>query len=96
MLTAEQLTDYDNRTLLNALRRLRPNWLRSRVPPGAGGVMPVLVLVHGVRRGSVPVLSTYQCANIVDVRYIPGPRAMMMYGDFAYSGAILVRTRTGN
>jgi hypothetical protein len=95
VITAEALADYQNRTVLDALRRMRPNWLRSRVPSGGGGAMPVLVFVDGVRRGSVPLLSTYQCSNVADIRYIPGPRAMMVYGDIAYSGAILIRTKTG-
>lgn len=89
VITREQIAALDVTYAIDAVRRLRPSWLRSR-----GGIdeEPV-VYVDAARRGGTRVLGTISVENIEDIRYLSGPDATTRLGTGHRGGAILIRTR---
>jgi len=89
LITREQITMLDVTYAIDAVRQLRPRWLRSR-----GGIdeEPV-VYVDAARRGGTRVLATITVENIEDIRYLSGPDATTRLGTGHRGGAILIRTR---
>lgn len=78
VITAEDLATLRTMTAEDAIRRLRPIWLRT----------PVEVVVNGSRQGRTDVLSTYQTTDIDEMRYLDEPRATMKYGTIV-RGAVI-------
>ena len=63
VLEAEELAQYGQDTLEDAIRRLRGNWLRQRGGGSIGGTDPVQVYVAGAKFGDVRVLRTSRCVT---------------------------------
>ena len=89
IITREQIASLEVTYAIDAVRRLRPSWLRSR-----GGIdeEPV-VYVDAARRGGTRVLATISVENVEDIRYLSGPDATTRLGTGHRGGAILIRTR---
>ncbi|MEJ2206655.1 MAG: hypothetical protein P8170_21400 [Gemmatimonadota bacterium] len=78
----QQLDGYD------AVRRLRPMWLRAR-----GGASPQ-VLVDGNRQpGGLDALRSLRVSEIQEMRFLSSSDATTRYGTGFDGGAILVTTR---
>lgn len=78
----QQLDAYD------AVRRLRPMWLRAR-----GGAAPQ-VLVDGNRQpGGLDALRSIRSSEIQEMRYLSASDATTRFGTGFDGGAILVTTR---
>lgn len=97
VLTREVLAQYDHGDITDAIRRLRPRWLRSTrgtesfTQEGRRGVRIYLdnVLVDpGALRG----LST---RNVNEVRFLDKRQATTRFGTDHGEGAILIMTRRG-
>lgn len=81
-------------TAYQAVRRLRPQWLRRRGvssmrSPGSG---QIVAYVDGVRAGGAEALERVQAVVVVEMEYLSGPEATTRFGAGHGGGAILVRT----
>lgn len=80
------------RTALDAVRALRPQFLRTR-PSGSvrsQQPVPIVVYVNGARRGGVEVLDQIQARAVVEIYWLSGNDATTRFGINHESGAILV------
>lgn len=92
VITSEQLAEIPSVTALQAINRLKSNWLRTRGPDSFRGAFPLAVIVDGVRQEGLFVLDSYRCGAIEEIRLVRRSRAIMLYGDYASGGAIVVTT----
>ena len=74
--------------IFDAIRRLRPNWLRSR-----GGQAPAVIIDGSPQMGGLDVLRSYQSADIEMLEYMSSSDATNRFGTGYQGGAILVTTR---
>lgn len=93
VLTREDMTDYLQQDLHEAILRLRRNWLRRRAAGGTSGTDAVQVHVNGARMGGVNALRDIRVSNVARVEYMSGTDATTRYGTGYGGGAILVTTR---
>ncbi len=102
VLTREQLQAAGDMTLLEAVQKLRPNWLlvrgqssvpqtgmRSDVTAGPG---EVVVMLNGVRAGGPSALENLQVRTVDSLKYIDGVAAAARWGLCCGNGVILVST----
>lgn len=85
-LTQEDLSEYQNSDVYQALQRLKPTWLRYR-----GGEPEVLV--DGLRRGPVPVLRQIYVQNVGSITFLSPSEATNRYGTGFLHGAVLIESR---
>lgn len=85
-LTQDDLADYQNSDVYQALRRLEPTWLRYR-----GGEPEVLV--DGLRRGPVQVLRQILVQDVGSITFLSPSEATNRYGTGFLHGAILIESR---
>lgn len=95
VITAEELADVDYMNGLEALRRLRPNWLRVR---GQGtfsrqASAGIRLYVDGRRRNDIFELERIQTSDIREMRFLTGREATTRYGTDHGDGAILIQTK---
>ena len=88
VITQAQIAELNVSNAQDAVRRLRPNWLRSR-----GVDEEPVVYVDAARRGGTRVLSTISVEMIEEIRYLSGPNATTRLGTGHRGGAILITTR---
>lgn len=95
LITIEELENVGASNLLDAVHRLRPQFLRSRgvislqdpTPPTA------VVYLDGQRVGGLEFLQRMSPLGVVSVRYMSSVEASSRYGLNHEGGAILVSTR---
>lgn len=92
VISAEQLAELPSMSALDAVRRLRPRWLRVRGQDNVGTDQGPLVIVDDVPMGSTEMLDAYQIRDLAEIRYLDPNRAMLRYGDRAGAGAVLLVT----
>ncbi len=81
-------------TLYDQIRRVRPNWLRTRgVTSITLGADEIVVYRDGVRQGGLSVLRDFAVESVEVARFLSGPEAASRYGLDHQQGAILVTTR---
>ena len=92
VLTREQLLATQEDNALDAVRRLRAQWLRARGPARSGGLPPVqvAVFVNDVRRGGVDVLADLRIEGISEIRFISATDATTRWGPNVAGGVIAV------
>ena len=88
VISAGELGTVAQLNVLDAIRRLRPTWLRVRSRSS-----PPVVFIDGVRRGGVEVLQNFQATQVVEIRRRSGTDATTLYGTGVGGGTIEVRTR---
>ena len=88
VISAGELRTVSQFNVLEAIRRLRPTWLRVR-----SRSMPAVVFVDGVRRGGVEVLRDFRASEVVEIRRRSGTDATTLYGTGVGGGTIEVQTR---
>jgi len=88
VVTAEELEASAATNLYDAIRRLRPTWLRSR----SGSGSPV-VFVDGIRAGGLNRLEGIYLQAVQEVRYVSPADATLRWGTGYPNGAIDVITR---
>ena len=87
MISNEELTQTGGvETVFDAIRRLRPAWLRGR------GTSSARVFVNGVDMGGTSVLRDYQVNQIRECRFIPPADATLRFGTGFAGGVIEVFT----
>jgi hypothetical protein len=80
------------RTALDAVRALRPRFLRTR-PSGSvqnQDPVPIAVYVNGTRRGGIEALDQILARAVIEIRWLSGNDATTRFGTNHESGAILV------
>ena len=88
LITSEELTEVaEVDTVFDAIRRLRPNWLRGR------GTSSVRVFVDGVQMGGTGALRNYRVDVIRECRFISPTDASLRFGTGYGGGVIEVFTR---
>lgn len=88
-LTAEELSQRQFYSVLEAVQTLRPNWLSLHGPSAAD----VQVYIDDNHVGGLEVLRTIRIPSVVRIRHIDGVQAPARYGAGHESGVILVTTR---
>lgn len=80
-----------------AIRSLRPSFLRSRAPatPANGGRPTPIVVVDNLQPEDLSQLRLIPTADILSVQHLSGPEATTRYGTGAVGGAIVVTTLGG-
>jgi hypothetical protein len=95
-ITLEEVTTKatDAKTAYDVVRRLRPQFLRSRPSGSVQNRAPVAikVFVDGGFRGGLNVLNEIQAHNVIEINYLNGSDATTRFGTGYESGAILVTT----
>ena len=93
-ITGAELVATGHRDLHEALRALRPNWLRARGPGRLSGeVAEVTVFLNETPYGTVRDLSRIPLNAVRDVRYMSPSDATTRYGlSGGSAGLVLVRT----
>ncbi len=95
VVTTEELADVDYMNGLQALRRLRPNWLRVRGQAtfSRQASAGIRLYVDGRRRNDIFELESIRTSDIREMRFLSGREATTRYGTDHGDGAILVETR---
>ena len=88
VITAGELETVAQFNVLEALRRLRPTWLRVR-----SRSTPPVVFIDGMRRGGLNVLQDFRASEIVEIRRRSGTDATTLYGTGVGGGTIELTTR---
>ncbi len=78
-------------TVYEVVRKLRYNWLQTRVRAPSGGD-PVRVYVDGVNQSGVDELRRIDPSIVAEIRYLDANDATTRFGTGHTSGAILVFT----
>lgn len=86
-----ELTSAPARSLYDALRRVRPEflWRRNSSPLNPGGYYAG-VIVDGTPMGDVLSLHTFPATHVREVRYVTAREAQLRYGPGYEGGAVLV------
>lgn len=83
LITSEELIQVaEVATAFDAIRRLRPNWLRGR------GTSSAKVFIDGVQMGDTGVLRNYRVDVIRECRFIPHADATLRFGT-GYGGGVI-------
>lgn len=90
-----ELADVSHLSAYDAIRRLRPNWLKVR---GVGTFSRqqssgIRLYVDGARRSDFDDLRNIRASNIREIRYLDSRQATARYGTDDGDGAILVSTK---
>jgi hypothetical protein len=93
--TRQQLIDTHQPDLLQAIRSVRPQWLRARGPARLNGdVVEIQVYVNDAPYGDTNALRFIPIDTVVDVRFLSASEATTRYGlTGGAAGLIVVRTR---
>lgn len=84
---SDELQEVLDLNAYEAVRRLRPQWLRSRTSEGPS------VYVDGMRGVGLDGLRTLDTADIQEIEFLSASDATTRFGTNNAAGAILVRTR---
>lgn len=91
-LTQEDLRGANEPNLYNAVRRLRPQWLRPRGSQVAGG--EVTLFVNGSPSGTVSDLNNIPIDSVTEIRYYSPSEAGFTFGTMAgNAGVVAVSTQ---
>lgn len=93
VITEEELARVDVQTALDAVRRLRPNFLQTHGGKSSSitqGPQDVVVYVDNTRMGGPSALSQIQITDVKEIQYLNGPDATQRFGTGHGSGAIIV------
>jgi hypothetical protein len=83
-----ELQEADNLDGLEAIQRLRRQWLQGR--GGAMGASPVVLYIDGTKRQSLDDLRIYRTTEIQQIDYMNSNDATTRYGTGHGGGAIIV------
>jgi hypothetical protein len=95
IITAEDIAGISAATATDIIRRLRPNWLRTRGPVSisSGGPEVPIIYIDEVRSSDPGALDRIPRQIITEIRFLAGRDASTLYGMDHGGGAIMVRTR---
>jgi outer membrane cobalamin receptor len=93
LITSEELAKLDVQNALDAVRRLRPNFLQTHGGLSSSisqGPQDVVVYVDNTRMGGPASLAQIPITDVKEIQYLNGPDATQRYGTGHGSGAIIV------
>lgn len=95
VLTQEDMVDFRDMDAYETVRRLRPQWLRTRGESTSGlGSLPVQVHVDGQHLGDAEdILVRIPTVQVLRMSYLDSSTATIRYGVGFQNGTILVETR---
>ncbi len=94
VISREELADLPaQQNVLQAVRRLRSTWLRTRGRSTAQGVNEIMVYSDGVRLGGLDILESRPLDGIVEIRFHNGRDATTRWGTGVGAGVIELITR---
>ena len=98
VIPAEELATTSELDAYDAVRRLRPMWLRTRGPVSLSlqGQAGIRVYVNGSRRGQLQMLKTFRATDIESITYLSAPEATTRFGIDHSDGAIMVILKRGD
>lgn len=96
VLTQEEIARVNASTAFDAIRQLRPEFLRTR---GGGSIQNpgqeyAVVYINGVRAGDLNALNSVRASDVQEVRYMSASEATTRYGTGHAGGVIEIRTRS--
>ena len=93
-MTGEQLLETQQSTVFDALRQLRPQWLRARgVRTADGERLPVSVYIGGQRMGTVNFLNSLDPQAVSEIRFYTASEATTTFGTGNLGGVIAITRR---
>ncbi len=93
-ITARNLAHLNVRNAFDAVRTLRPLWLRQRGAPVSPGIVrPVRVYLNGLSIGDLEALATIHLDAVISIQHYGGLAAVQRWGPDHAGGVIHVRTR---
>jgi len=94
LITAEELAEFSTGTAQDAVRRLRPSWLRSRgTISGGGNASLPRVFVDGRDYGSTNSLGDFNVDSVAELEFMSATDATTRYGTGYAGGIIHLRTK---
>ena len=93
IITQEELANSDVQTALDAVRRLRPNFLQTHGGMSSSitqGGQDIVVYVDNTRMGGPSALAQIPINDVKEIQYLSGTDATQRFGTGHGSGAILV------
>ena len=94
LISSEELAELPGQlTALDAVRRLRATWLRTRGSGGLGANQTVRVYVDNVHAGGIEFLESRPLDGIVEIRFHSGRDATTKWGTGVGGGVIELITR---
>ena len=87
LITLEELETLPTATAYEAISRLRPRWIQTRMNE------PPIVFMDGSRMGGVEVLYNIQVSQLQEIRHRNGRDATTRYGTGYGGGTIEMRSR---
>ena len=93
VITQEELANTDVQTALDAVRRLRPNFLQTHGGASASitqAPQDVVVYVDNTRMGGPSALAQIPINDVKEIQYLNGTDATQRFGTGHGSGAIIV------
>lgn len=88
VITADELAKVHSSSAYDAIREIRPLYLRSR-----GSQHAPMVAVDFMPRGPIEELRRIPTADVAEIRYLAGPVATLQFGSGHTGGVIVVVTR---
>jgi hypothetical protein len=97
VLVKADLEGMDHLSVYQALRRLKPQWIRNRgqaviTDPGRESLR---VYMNGAPYGRAASLTQIQIRNVEEIQFLDSRRATLRFGTDHTLGAILIKTRKG-
>lgn len=86
---SEELATVAALDLYDAVRRLRPRWLRA----GASGILPSVIIDGSPQSQGLDILRSYRATDVAELRFMNSSDATTRYGTGHAGGAIIVNTR---
>lgn len=94
VLSVNNLAQLNVTNAMDAVKTLRPLWLRQRGSPGSpGNRFPVRVYLDGLPLGTLDELETIHIDLVVSIQHVGGLQAVQRWGPGHAGGVIHVRTR---
>ena len=93
VVTREQLLETQQTTVFEALRQLRPRWLRTRGNVRQAGDVTVNVYMGGQKMGPVEFLTTLDPQVIGEIRFYTAAEATTLFGTGNMAGVIAITRR---
>lgn len=91
-LTREEVVATNTSNTFDAIRMLRPNWLRKRGAMSVTQTSDIVVYVDNVQIGGLQALHSIPVTSITSVQFLDAATATQRWGTGHVHGAILVHT----
>lgn len=92
-ISEEELSHTSATTALEAIQRLRPDWLRRRGQTSFRSAEPIIVYINSHFTGQIDALAQLPIGQVRSMEFLDGIAATQRFGTNHGSGAILVSLR---